>query len=262
MKISTSFAGATLVLFTTIASVPVQAQTSRLSASLPLTVAENSPIAPLIFAAPPVPPTLGTPGQRRDGAASRCPLDSTVSPPPPGAEIVALVPLDGSTEPASVFSKSSADAPEILIYVPYQPPYQGKFVVQNPAGESLYEGPVEMPESPGIINLSFPSTIPPLAPGEPYHWFFIVYEPCQSPAPPAFVEGWLQRDPLPSATAAQLAQMSPSEQADFYAANGLWHDALTTAAALHQSDADDTHWTDLLQAVGLEDLISEPIVDF
>ena len=260
MKRLRLFTGATLVVLSAIA-VPLQAQVGRRSAAFPLMVAENSLTAPLIFAAPPVPPNLGTPGQRCDGAASRCPLEPTVSPPPSGAEIVALVPLDDSTEPASVFGKSSAVSPELLIYVPYQPPYRGKFVVQNSAGESLYESPVEMPESPGIISLSFPDTIPPLALGESYHWFFIVYEPCQSPAPPAFVEGWLQQDPLPSATAAQLAQMSPSEQVNFYAANGLWHDALTAAAALHQSDANNSHWTDLLQAVGLGNLISEPIVD-
>ena len=261
MKISTFFTRAALVALIAITNVPVQAQADRRSASFPLTVAENSLTAPLIFAAPPVPPNLGTPGQRRDGAASRCPLDPTVSPPPSDAEIIALVPLNDSTEPASVFSKSSAASPEILVYVPYQQPYQGKFVVQNSVGELLYDGSVEMPTSSGIISLSFPDTIPPLAPEEPYHWFFIVYEPCQSPGPPAFVEGWLQRDSLPPAATAQLAQMSPGEQINFYAANGLWHDALTTAAALRQSDANAPHWADLLQAVGLENLISESIVD-
>ena len=261
MKMSPFLTSTALVLLTTMTSFPVQAQESRRSDLLPSrSVAENSLIEPLVFVAPPVPPNLGSPGQRRDGGGSRgCPTDSAdlllVD-----AQLVAITPLYESASPNHlIFSKTSTARPTLWFHVPYQPPHTALFVLQNQAGEPIYEANIELPDTPGVMGLSLPDTVPPLKAGEPYHWFFNIY--CQSP-PPTFVEGWIQRDTLPAATTAQLAQMSLREQADFYANNGLWNDALTTAAALKQSDTEDTGWANLLQMVGLEDVAVEPIVGF
>ena len=42
----------------------------------------------------------------------------------------------------------------------------------------------------------------------------------------------------------------------------MWHEALTTAAELRRIDGNSNEWNILLQAVGLEDVASEPIVEF
>ncbi len=46
-----------------------------------------------------------------------------------------------------------------------------------------------------------------------------------------------------------------------YAANGIWFEALSTAGYLRRRDPKDTSWAALLQAVGLNDLVNEPIVN-
>jgi hypothetical protein len=247
---------AILILVTLLSGFPAQAEKSPTSLSLrPRPARRNA----LIFTAPRPPRNLGAPGQRSDGAGSRGCTDTALS---SFAEepLTALIPLYESTSSNLVFGKTSAERPTLWVYVPYQPPNIARFVLLNPAGESIYEANVELPNAPGVMGLSLPDTIPALEPGETYRWFFNVY--CQSPPPLAYVEGSIQREALPSATAAQIAQMTPREQAEFYAANGFWHDALTTAAALHQSNTEDESWPDLLRAIGLEDLAMEPIVNF
>ncbi|MEM8808372.1 MAG: DUF928 domain-containing protein [Cyanobacteria bacterium P01_G01_bin.38] len=226
----------------------------------PLLPSPLPPSPPLLtFTPPPPPDNLGAPGQRSDGAGSRgCGDIAQLS--PTETPLTALVPLYESTQPNLVFSKTSTERPTLWVYTPYSSPHTARFALLNSADQPVYETNVELPDTPGVIRLSLPDTMPPLEPGEPYHWFFNVY--CQSPPPLAFVEGWLQRDTLTAATADQLAQLSASEQVDFYTANGFWQDALTAAAISQQSNANDTHWADLLQAVGLEDLASEPIIDF
>ncbi|NJM97141.1 MAG: DUF928 domain-containing protein [Phormidesmis sp. RL_2_1] len=245
-----------LIAVTLLSSFPAQAQEN-----LPV---EARPVASfrdtLVFAAPPPPPNLGAPGQRSDGAGSRGCGHVAQAPAATTAPLTALIPLYESPDTTLAFAKTSAERPTLWIYVPYQPPNIARFILQTSAGETVYQTDVELPEAPGVIGLALPDTVPPLAAAESYHWFFNVY--CQSPPPLAYVEGWIQREALSSEAAAQLAQLSPPEQANFYAANGLWHDALTTAAALRQSHASDSSWNDLLQSVGLQDLAVEPIVDF
>jgi hypothetical protein len=46
-----------------------------------------------------------------------------------------------------------------------------------------------------------------------------------------------------------------------YAANGIWYEALAAAAELRRTNPQDPNWSALLQAVGLEELASEPMVE-
>ncbi len=46
-----------------------------------------------------------------------------------------------------------------------------------------------------------------------------------------------------------------------YAINGIWYEALTAAAELRRTDPNDTNWTALLQAVGLDNFAKEPMVE-
>jgi hypothetical protein len=56
----------------------------------------------------------------------------------------------------------------------------------------------------------------------------------------------------------------PREQINLYAANGIWHDALTNLAQLRQTNPEDAalmaDWESLLKSVNLEAIATEPIV--
>lgn len=283
MKISTATIRSALSIVPFILSgLPAYADVRQRSE--PLTaeaVANSSRVDSMLFVAPPPPNNLGAPSQRDSGAASRSCTNSVSALPQPTDEmplssveespdaaiagrLTALVPTyeltdsTGSTRSALVFSLTSVERPTLWFHVPFQSPHTATFVLNDQTGNLVYESEVELPESPGIVSLSLPATAPALAAGEPYQWFFKVY--CQSPPPLAFVEGWLQREELSPAMAAQLAPITPRERVEFYGANGFWQDALTTAATLHQNGDITSGWVELLQAVGLEDLADKPVV--
>lgn len=272
MNLPTAMIRTPLMLAVLLTSLPALAEESLL-ASIP-TYRPNMPEAysswlgaerpsgetTLNFAAPPPPNDLGAPGQRSDGAGSRgCGTLAQAPTLSPDTPLTAIVPVYESADSTVVFGMTRAEHPTLWVYTPYGPPHTARFVLLTQAGEPIHEANVELPESPGVISLSLPATLPPLEPDEPYHWFFNIY--CQSPPPLAFVEGWLQRNVLPVDVESQLTQLSLREQIQYYAANGLWHDALTTAAALHDGDSHDSSWSELIQSVGLENLVSEPIVE-
>jgi hypothetical protein len=95
-----------------------------------------------------------------------------------------------------------------------------------------------------------------------YKWYFII--DCDPDAPPV-VEGWVQRVAPNPTLASQLQKATPQQRVALYAANGIWHDALTNLAELRSANpGDDTFsndWASLLQSVGLEAIATEPIVE-
>lgn len=59
----------------------------------------------------------------------------------------------------------------------------------------------------------------------------------------------------------QLAKAALRDRVALYAANGIWFEALNTAGELRRRNPNDTSWAALLQAVGLNNLANEPIVE-
>ena len=123
----------------------------------------------------------------------------------------------------------------------------------------VYQIDVTLPQTPGVVSLSLPRAVAPLLIGKRYHWFLKIY--CKAQEPPAFVEGWIQRNSLNPVLKSQLEKATPRERVALYAANGIWFEALSTAGYLHRRDPKDTSWAVLLRAVGLNDLANEPIVE-
>ena len=212
-------------------------------------------------------PDNGTPTGRRKGAAGRgnCVLE------PP---LTALVPTSEKSLAESegkvtyVWGKTIAEYPTFWFYVPYSNTslLSVEFVLQD--GENdVYRTPVTLPRTPGIVSFRLPSTAKPLEIGKMYHWFFKVNVDCAL-QPPAkmkdYVEGWVQRVKLNPIIASQLETATPQQQIAIYAANGIWHEALTSLVDLRLVNTEDTtlknDWTDLLQSAGLSDIASKPIV--
>jgi hypothetical protein len=156
-----------------------------------------------------------------------------------------------------VLGVTTAERPTFYFYVPYQSPLAGEFVLRDEDENLIYKTEVRLPEMPGVLTVSLPSTVNPLEVGERYRWYFKVN--CKQP--PIFIEGWIQRNVLNPNLESQLENATLQEQVSLYAANGIWYEALAAAAELRRTNPQDPNWSALLQAVGLEELASEPMVE-
>ncbi len=221
---------------------------------------------PLIFAAPPLPDGIGEPTRRSEAGSRGCEDESKQSAASEKKLLTALVPVYPDYQPSPdyppaelVLGTTTAFYPTFWFYIPYQPPFTGEFVLQDKEGNLVYKTNVMLPETPGVISFSLPSTEPPLKIGERYHWYFKIY--CRSEPPPSFVDGWLQIVSLNPDLKSQIEKATLPEQVALYAINGIWYEALTAAAELRRTDPNDTNWTALLQAVGLDNFAKEPMVE-
>ncbi|MDV2997283.1 MAG: hypothetical protein N4J56_006988 [Chroococcidiopsis sp. SAG 2025] len=193
----------------------------------------------------------GRPG-RRTGGGSRSPC-SPIDPP-----LTALI-------PETNWGNTVAERPSFWFYVPYSPQQaqSGEFVLQTERGEDVYRVPITLPQTPGVVSLSIPSTEKPLEIDRWYRWYFKLY--CtQQVSAPIFVEGWVRRVALTPTLKNQLLSAKARDY-NVYAANGIWYDAIAYLAQLRLNSASaqlDYEWADLLNAkgVGLEQLQQQPIV--
>lgn len=233
-----------------------------LSTSLPGQAQSVPPILldakiPVVFNAS-EPPSTGRPGRRSDAGSRSCGVNEPSSA-GESKPLLALVPLQETASSTVVFGKTAAAHPTFWFYVPYRSSLTAMFVLQDQDGKPVYQSNVALPKTGGILSLTLPKTVTPLAPGKRYQWFFKLY--CRSISPPnSFVDGWIQRESLPSNLAQQLKTATLPQQARLYAANGFWFDALTTAAELRRSNLEDVAWVELLKAIGLETVATEAIV--
>lgn len=215
-------------------------------------------------------PDNGTPTGRREGAAGRgnCATES---------RLTALVPAFEKTLASSegkatyVWGKTISEYPTFWFYVPYSSTSlrSVEFVLQD-GEDDVYRSPITLPETPGIVSFRLPSTEKPLEVGKMYHWFFKVNVNCD-PKQLAntrdsqdYVEGWVQRVKLNSRATRQLETATPQQRIAIYAANGIWHEALSAIADLRllepQAATLKDNWTEMLQFAGLSDIASKPIV--
>jgi Domain of Unknown Function (DUF928) len=207
----------------------------------------------------PTPPAGLAPGGRRYGGARRgsCP---NVEP-----KLTALVP--SSEQPASVtnvWALTTMERPTLWVYLPYttSSQYPADFVVQDEDANLIAKTAIALSEKPGIIPIPLPANTPPLAEGKQYRWFFNIY--CGKDSPPIYVEGVVRRVALSPTVSQELATAQPKQRFAIYAKNGIWHEALTTIAELRQKNPQDrtlaTQWSELLQAIGLDELAAKPIL--
>ena len=248
--------------------LPSLALTSALTLLSSFNVSAKVPTAPPSLAAsisytPPPPPDRGAPGNRGEGASRGCVAGDQ--------PLMALVPeqtanaTSGAT--TQVWGLTSADHPRFWFSVPYDPEKVSaiEFVLQDNQDQTIYRTPISVPSTPGIMAVQIPSTVGGLAIDQPYHWFLKVRAVCAPNQAPTleYVEGWVQRTQLAPGLSDRLAQATPQQKAALYAENGIWYDALTTLAELKLAQPNDRaiaqDWTDLLKAVGLEKLATQPL---
>lgn len=215
---------------------------------------------PLSFKAPPPPPQdIGEPGKRSEAGSRGCSQDmnkplTSVS----QKRLTALVPVYSDSE--LVFGATIAEHPSFLFYVPYSSDFAyGEFVLEDEAqNQTIYK--TSLTGTPGVVSLRLPSKAAPLEIGKLYRWYFNIY--CKNDEQIiANVEGYVKREQLNSALKTQLEKATPRQRVAFYVDNGYWYEALSTAAEMRRTQPQDTSWATLLQAVGLNNMVTESTVE-
>jgi hypothetical protein len=203
------------------------------------------------------PPGSGRPGRRSDAGSRGCAVEKANNE-AEAKPLLALVPIEKTAASTLVFGKTAATHPTLWFYVPQRSATTAVFVLQDQAGQSIYQSDVTIPKTAGMVSLTIPTTIAPLETGKPYHWYFKLY--CRPGSPPdSFVDGWIQREALTPMLTQQLKTATRSQQVKLYSSNGFWFDALNASAELRRSNSSDADWAELLGSIGLEDLLEEPI---
>ncbi|MDZ8258529.1 DUF928 domain-containing protein [Nostoc sp. ChiQUE01b] len=212
----------------------------------------------LIFAAPPPPSDIGEPGKRGEAGSRGCGQDINKRMTSSQKRLTALVPIYSNSE--LVFGTTIREHPSFLFYVPYASDFtSGEFVLEDEAEhQTTYK--ISLRETPGIVSFRLPSKAAPLETGKRYRWYFNIY--CQKDNQIiANVEGYVKREQLKLALKTQLEKATLRQQVNLYAANGIWYEALSAASELRRPNLQDPSWTALLQAVGLNNFITEPRVE-
>ncbi len=230
-------------------------------APVPPTHSRETPAQTVRFS-PPQPPPEPPPGGRVRGGARRNPLCLEVKP-----KLTALVPSTETTPSViNVWGLTTKANPTLWFYMPYtkDSAYPTEFVLQDQQSNPIYRQAIALPNQPGVISLSLPANAPPMDVNKQYRWFLTVYCDQQKQSPPVYVEGVIQRINLNAKITQQLQTAKPLQQSAIYAEHGVWHEALTTLAQLRQKDPQDTAlktaWRDLLTSVGLDDIVTKPIL--
>jgi Domain of Unknown Function (DUF928) len=195
---------------------------------------------------------VGRPRKRRGGGSRG---SCAVSNKPP---LTALMP-DTST------GLTLAKSPSFWFFVPYTltSDYAVEFVLNDHQDKPVYTHKVAGQGTPaGIINLRLPGTVV-LAPGQDYHWYFLVYCDTQNQDKFVYVNGAVRRVEHPDLEK-KLATAALNDRLAHYESAGIWHETLTEHAerlkAAPQDPQTRQNWISLLKSVGLAEVATEPLV--
>lgn len=208
----------------------------------------------LIFNAPSPPDDIGEPGSRIGGGRRNpCKVNEK--------QLKALVPVYKIQESELVLGFTNTAHPTFWFYVPYAD-CPGEFVLKDEQNNDIYQTTLsEFEVRPGVIGIRLPSSVPPLEFGKRYRWYFSVFNSQKQDEVLDSVDGWVQRKSLNLTVQSHLETATLSQRVALFADQGMWYDALTSASELRGTDANSNEWNILLQAVGLDDVASEPMIN-
>ncbi len=209
---------------------------------------------------PPGPP----PGGRVRGGAKRGQVAGCLV---TKLDLTALVPFtEEANSVINVWGQTTVEHPSWFFYVPYTKdlPYEGEFVLQDQDDNEISRKAIALPDKPGVIRVSLPTTAPGLALNKQYRWFFTINCDQEKNSPPTFVQGVIQRVELNQTALKELQTKELLKRYDIYAQNGIWYEALTILAQLRDQNPKDAalqaEWQNLLRSIRLDDIAAEPII--
>ena len=129
---------------------------------------------------------------------------------------------------------TASEHPTFWFYVPYPPKLQRpvEFVLYGKNDAEIYKTTFWLQETPGIVSLNLPETVPPLESGKKYRWKFSFHCNLADLDEIPSVKGWVKRDIPSPALQDQLEVAAPRDRIALYAANGFCCDTLSAIAQL------------------------------
>ncbi len=214
----------------------------------------------ILFNAPP-PPDQGTPGGRSQGGASR---GASRGPCQDYEGLTALVP----TTQGVVWGQTTQATPTLWFYLPSPLTAETRLelMLQDANDDFVDYISLDSLDVPaGLISFAIDPEERSLQPGQPYTWTLVVYcDPAQL-TESVFVKGSLNFIDPNIGLQNQLANAETLDQAQIYAANGIWFDALNLLAEQYQKRPDDgelaSAWAELLEQAELSELTLAPFSD-
>lgn len=207
----------------------------------------------------PQPKQKQTDGSRRGRPGGRTGTGSRGNCPSVNLPLTALIPTNNQ-------GLTVAEYPQFWIFVPYKSNniVSGEFVLQDETNNDVYRTNFTLPATPGIVTIGLGKTTP-LQINKNYQWYFKLYCSQQKLSNPLFVKGWIQRIAINRDLERQLkAAVTPQQRFIIYYQNNIWYEAVTELAKYQLLKSHNnsllSDWDNLLKRVGLEYLISQPIV--
>ncbi|HIK15779.1 MAG TPA: DUF928 domain-containing protein [Leptolyngbyaceae cyanobacterium M33_DOE_097] len=187
----------------------------------------------------------------------------TVCPDTP-LKLTAIVPheIDPSNGAMLVWSQVAAKTPTLLIYVPYvaATAFPTRLVIEDEKLNRLKRVPLKLPAKPGLVRVTLPSDIQ-LEAGKAYRWSYEVQ--CGNALDDVY--GWFQVVPAEAALTQKLEGATPVAQAEIYAQNGYWYDAVDILAKQRKINPADSNvkalWKTLLQDEELCEYMNQMLVE-
>jgi hypothetical protein len=166
--------------------------------------------------------------------------------------------------PDSFYGTTLAAHPTILTYLPASNAQEAVFSLKDESRNLVYRMVIPVSGEAGIVTVQLPDSAPALEVGKNYQWYITLKLDGQlTPASP-FVDGWIRRiEPTPAMTES-LATGNLQTDATVLAERGVWYDTAALWATLHReqptNDAITHEWQELLNSVGLDEIVAEPVV--
>lgn len=167
--------------------------------------------------------------------------------------------------PDSNISLTLSEYPTLFFYIPHTQAAKAGFVLRDEQDNELYNITIPIKNNYGIVSVSIPSstTLPPLKVGKYYWWSFALILNPSARDEDAVVSGVLKRVQLEPTVERKLNNASLRDRPAIYAANGIWHETLTSLVKLGCSNPQDstivTEWRSLLKQVRLPEIAKEPL---
>jgi len=179
-------------------------------------------------------------------------------------KLTAIVPheIDPSNEAMLVWSQVAAKTPTLLIYVPYTAAngFPTRLTIEDENFNRVKRVPIKLPAKPGLVRIKIPSDVK-LEPGTAYRWSYEV----QCGSGPDDVYGWFQFVPMGAELTQKLKAATPVAQAEIYAQNGYWYDAVDVLAKQRKINPMDPNvtalWETLLQDEKLGEYMNQVLVE-
>lgn len=197
---------------------------------------------------PQPPPGTGKPDDRKP-AGTRGPCEDEK-----GISFTPILPVNNS----GFSGYTITGHPTFWFYIPYKTSSvsSGNFSIEDAQKNTFHRASVKLPNTPGFVSISIPTTEKPLEKNQKYRWNFTLYCVASSSEPPqVWHTGTIQRIDLP-ALEQQLKAAKLEERTKLYVANNIWYDAPTDAA---KNSNPSSVWLNLVKVMGLEQLEKEPI---